>query len=82
MKLADRIRQYVIEERIAPTRQAGKGELTVRAGDIHAAMGLDNRMPAVCGALDASKFCEKAQVRLIKRSGPHQGATAEWVLGL
>ena len=82
MKLADRIRLYVIEARIEPARAAGKRELTVRSGDVHRAMKLDNRMPAVCSALDAHKFCEEAGVRLISRTGPHQGSTAEWKLGL
>jgi hypothetical protein len=82
MKLADQIRQYVIEELIDPARQAGKGELTVRSGDVHKAMGLDNRMPAVCGALDAVKFYDEAGVRLVTRSGPYQSSTVEWVLGL
>jgi 5-methylcytosine-specific restriction protein B len=82
MKLADRIRGYVIDELITPARQAGQGQITVRAGDVHQNLGLDNRMPAVCGALDAAKFYDQARVTLIQRNGPHQGSTAEWVLGL
>lgn len=80
MRLADRIRLYVRQELIGPAREAGHPQLRVRAGDVHKAMGLDNRMPAVCGALDAQKFYEEAGVRLIRRSGPRQGANAEWVL--
>ena len=82
MRLADQIRQYVIAYLIEPARQAGESELTIRSGDIQKEMGLDNRMPAVCGALDAGKFCEQAGVRLSSRSGPPQSSTVEWVLGL
>lgn len=66
----------------SPARQAGQDQITVRAGDVHAALCLDNRMPAVCSALDAAKFCDQAGATLIRRSGPHQGSTAEWSLGL
>ena len=81
MKLADRIRQYVVSEMIAPARVATERQIVIRARDVHQAMGLEKRVPAVCGALDAAKFYDEAQVRLIRRSGPHQGANAEWVLG-
>ena len=82
MKTADRIRAYVIECLIAPARTDGQTTLTVRAGTVHKALGLRDRMPAVCSALDAAKFYEAAGVTLIRRAGPPQGATAEWVLGL
>lgn len=82
MILADRIRQHVIDEYVTPARQAGETEVSVRAGDVHEDMRLDNRMPAVCGALDAAKFYDQARVVLKRRSGPHQGANAEWVFSL
>lgn len=80
--LADRIRAYVVAELIAPARTAGHTTLTVRAGDVHAALDLENRMPAVCGALDAHKFYAESGVALTQRRGPKFGATAEWVLAL
>jgi len=82
MKLADQIRQYVIDELVEPARAAGESVLTMRSGDIHKAMGLDNRMPAVCSALDAAKFYDEAGVRLVSRSGPNQSSTVEWTLDL
>lgn len=80
MKLADRIRKHVIEEIIIPARKAGNRHVVVDSGDVHEAMGLQNRMPAVCGALDAAKFEEEANVVVIERSGPRQSSTVEWVL--
>jgi 5-methylcytosine-specific restriction enzyme B len=80
--LADLVREYVLYDTIVPARRAGRIEVTVRAGDVHAAMHLKDRMPAVCGALDAEKFLDLAQVNLVARSGPHQGANAQWVFRL
>ncbi len=82
MKLADRIRYYVRVELVEPAREAGQSQITVRAGDVHKALGLENRMPVVCGALDAAKFYAQAGVTKIERRGPPQGANAEWVLAL
>lgn len=80
--LSDQIRQYVYAEIIEPERRQGQGVVRVRAGDIHAALELKDRMPAVCSALDAEKFLEYAQVRLTQRDGPKQGSNAEWVFAL
>ena len=82
MLLADQIRAYVNKEIIVPARQRGITIVHVKAGNVHAALGLKNRMPAVCGALDAAKFQDFAQVTVINRLGPLQGANAEWVFGL
>ena len=77
--LADRIRQHVITHDIVPAREAGQSEVSVRAGAVHGEMGLQDRMPAVCGALDAQVFLDLAGAELKERSGPPQGATARFV---
>ena len=82
MILADRIRHFVQTETIDPARQRGEKTIRVSARDVHQKMGLDNRLPAVCEALDADKFLEFAKVTLVGRSGPHLGSSAEWVFGL
>jgi len=74
MGLADEIREYVLVNYIEPARRRGESTVTVRAGDVHKAMGSKDRMPAVAGALGATKFEQYANVRLIRREGPHQGA--------
>jgi hypothetical protein len=79
---ADEIRRYVLTEIIEPTRRAGQRTVRVRAGDVHDAMGLVNRVPAVCGALDTEKFQDLAGVTLVERTGPSQGHTVEWVFRL
>lgn len=82
MILADQIRQFVLEKYINPARNQGHLTVTVVAGKIHTGLGLENRMPAVCSALDADKFLSFAHIRLVSRSGPHQGSTATWVFEL
>ena len=82
LSLADRIRAHVVTELIEPARAAGRTTVTVRAGDVHAALDLENRMPAVCGALDAHKFYAESGATLARRSGTKFGATAEWVFAL
>jgi hypothetical protein len=80
--LADQIRTYVIRAVIEPARAQGMSLVRVCAGDVHAGMDLENRFPAVCGALDAEKFLPLARVRLVERVGPKQGSRAEWVFAL
>ena len=79
MNQADLIRNYVRSELIEPARLRRQTLIKVNAGEVHAALGLKNRMPAVCSALDAEKFLQYAGVILESRKGPHQGSSVEWV---
>ena len=54
--LADRIRAHVSRTVVEPARRSAKTEVVIVANEVHASMGLKNRMPAVCAALDASRF--------------------------
>jgi hypothetical protein len=40
MTQADRIRQFVRDRYVAPARIDGRAQITIRAGDVHRAMGL------------------------------------------
>ena len=75
---ADQIRAYVNKAFVEPARRKGRTEVTVVAADVHADLKLDNRMPAVCSAIDAQKFQEQYNVILSTRSGPRQGSTVTW----
>lgn len=70
---ADRIRAYCIDTRITPARARGEKTVTIRAGDIAREMGLQGRMPAVCGALQTLKFEQLAHVKRIAIEGPGNG---------
>lgn len=74
MSQADQIRQFVLERFIVPASAQGHTEITVRAGDVHLAMGLANAMPAVCGAIRSGKFSEMTKAVLREQTGPANGA--------
>lgn len=80
--LADRIRRHVNDEYVRPARKAKQSTVRVRAGDVHRALGLNNQVPAVCGAIDARKCLEEIGATAVRRSGPHQSTTAEWEFAL
>jgi hypothetical protein len=75
---ADSIREYVNITYVEPARRSRKSEVTVVSLNVHHDMGLENRMPAVCSALDAKKFQQKYRVVLKHRSGPKQSSTVTW----
>lgn len=56
-------------------------EISIRAGDVHAAMHLRDRMPAVCSALESSKFAALCDIELLSRKGPIQGANVVFIFG-
>jgi hypothetical protein len=72
----NQVRDYVLREYIRPSRR--RREVTVRivAGEVHRALGLNNRFPTVCNALSARKFLEENGLVLEKREGPPKGLGA------
>lgn len=64
---ADEIRTYVMNQYVEPYRKRGKKELTIRAGDIHNEMGLDNLQPLVCDTLGRNrrKLEKQCNIKLI-----------------
>lgn len=80
MTLADRIRMFVDVEYVQPARARGEKVIRVRAGDVHRAMGLQSRMPAVCGALGTGKFEREFNVKRLAHEGPLQGANSVFIL--
>jgi len=76
MTLSDSVRDYCKTHLIAPARERGETTVSIRAGDIHAALGFKNRVPLVCSALDTTVFEQFAQVCRISVEGPTSGANA------
>lgn len=79
---ADEIRTYVNRVYIEPARKSSKASVEVVSGEVHTDMGLENRMPAVCAALDARKFEEEYRVITSKRVGPKQSSTVRWFFAI
>lgn len=71
--LADKIRKYCNETHIIPARDKGAKIVKIRAGDIKNEMSLQNRVPAICSALQALKFETYANVKRISIDGPGEG---------
>lgn len=82
MTQADRIRTFVLDHYISPARAEGRAEITVRAGDVHQAMGLSNAMPNVCSAIGGGKFEQLAELTRSRRTGPTNGANVYFQFGL
>lgn len=74
----DNVRKYVKLRFINPARVKKSGKVTFTAEEIEKGMGLGNKYPLICSALDTNKFLEYARVELIKREGAAQGSTAKW----
>ena len=70
MSQAEGIRRYVLTHYVDPAQAAGEDELTIRAGDVCRAMGLQRRTPNVCSVLGSRKFLAMAGLRLLGRVGP------------
>ena len=82
MTLADKIREFVKINYIDQARKNGEQLVSVRASDVHKALGLERRFPTVCQALDSDKFIEYASVVLSKRSGPPLSSSVVWTFDL
>jgi hypothetical protein len=78
MKLVGHIRRYALGL-VTIARNSNHQEVTISAKEIHDALNLDARFPAVCGAIDSNIFSELAHVNLIQRNGPKQSSTVTWV---
>ncbi|MGA3097429.1 MAG: hypothetical protein ABSF25_13305 [Bryobacteraceae bacterium] len=72
----NQVRDYVLRKYIEPSRRRRDVTVRVVAGDVHGALGLNNRFPTVCNALSARKFLEQNHLVLEKREGPPKGLGA------
>ena len=73
MSPTDAIRSYFVTEYLIPARRNGKKRFSVRAGDVHGALRLHNRVPAVCQALRSEKLLAENGLRIIEKTGPPSG---------
>lgn len=81
MNLADHIRAYAVKRYIEPARRTASpvpAILTIVAADVVRDLKLQQRCPAVCGAIDAVKFQSEQNIKLLRRSGPKHGYAAMW----
>ena len=75
---ADGVRIYAKVAFVTPARQRGDARATFTASELYRGLDQRARYPFICDAIDTRKFEEFARVKLIKREGAKQGATARW----
>lgn len=68
-KDADRIRQYVLDEYIAPARDEGRDQVDVLVSDVNTALNLNQGWANICQSLEGPKFQEFAEVPPPQRIG-------------
>lgn len=78
MATADEVREYALITFIKPARRRGDKTVSFTSADVHKGMGLKERFPLVCSAIDADKFLDYANVTLAQRDGPRQSSTVRW----
>ena len=74
MSFADDVREHCRIHYVEPARTRGDSTITIRAGDVHTALGYKNRHPLVCSSLGAKTFEEMCRVERTALEGPHSGA--------
>jgi 5-methylcytosine-specific restriction protein B len=70
--IADRIREFVLENYITPGREAGKRQVEILVKDVNERMKLNQNWPNICQVLEGSKFLKLAQVAAPERLGARQ----------
>lgn len=74
LSYADEVRAYCGKRYVQPARRNGDKEFSIRAGDVHGAMGYKNRLPLVCSAIGATIFAEAHGLRRVGIDGPLNGS--------
>ena len=79
---ADRIRQYALKHFVQPARDQRESSVTIRAGDLHNALGLSNAHANVCQALRGRLFRNLAGVGQTTVTGPENSSTTTFIFTL
>jgi 5-methylcytosine-specific restriction enzyme B len=74
MSFAENVREHCRVHYVEPGRARGDSTVTIRAGDVHSALGYKNRHPLVCSALGATTFADSCRVERVAVDGPLNGA--------
>ena len=79
---ADRVRKYVLDKYVIPAQKESHDTVSVRAGDVHNALGFKNRLPLVCSALRSGKFLLMANSSIEETEGPDNSTTTRLLFRL
>jgi hypothetical protein len=67
------IRDYVASRYVEDAKRKSLRRFSVNAGEVHRSLGLQNRVPQVCNALQSSKFLNENGLRIVEKTGPPSG---------
>jgi hypothetical protein len=70
---SSQIREYARKKYVEPAIEKREQRIRVRAGDVHKALALKNRVPAVCQALESKTFLQENDLILEAKEGPPSG---------
>jgi 5-methylcytosine-specific restriction protein B len=79
---SDNVRKYAYDNYIRPAQERGERVVRIRAGDVHTALKLKNRLPLICTALGAMKFRREYGLVLRSVEGPGESTTTTYVFEL
>lgn len=74
---SDDVREYVERRYIDDSRKKGVRRFTVNAGEVHRGLGLQNRVPLVCIALQSQRFLDRHGLKLVEKTGPASGLSTK-----
>ncbi|MBB6142121.1 hypothetical protein HNQ77_000059 [Silvibacterium bohemicum] len=79
MSKADEVIRYVRRTYVEPALEGGHRIIKIRAGDVHKALQLNNRVPSVCQALLSQRFLDQNSLELVEKHGPPSGSSTTMV---
>ena len=76
MTISDDVRAYCKKEYVDRARRENKIKITIRVGDVHKILRLEQRYPLVSGAIGSLKFEKICNVKKVAVVGPINGPNA------
>ena len=73
--VSDLIRDHVCDIYLTAANREGQRTFTVSVGAVHKALGLTNRVPQVCSALESRKLLGENHLRIVSKTGPPSGSS-------
>jgi hypothetical protein len=70
---SEAIRRHAYEKYVLQARRRSKKTIAINVGEVHRALGLNNRVPLVSAALNSKKFLSEHNLRLVGKTGPPSG---------
>jgi hypothetical protein len=71
--VSDIVRNHIRDVYVKSAVQRGERFVRVKAGTVHKALALTNRVPLVCEALKSRKLLDENHLRLVSQTGPPSG---------